>query len=482
MTYQQLVDLFIEYRRVAGLRPATLAGYAEIAKRLARSDEPATALTPERTLARLSEARRANDSDAMIWQIYGMARRLGAFAIEQGILTKSPVADIPRPRKPTKRREAATHEQLVALLRACTDSTWPGRDLAILLLLGRAGLRVGELVALRLPAVDLAGRWILIDQDISKSRRDRKARLDIETRDALHAWLDARPVAASNHLFLSHNRRAALTTTGVRQLLRRLSKTAGINRVTPHQLRHLFATELADSGVNLAALMSLAGWSDTRTAMIYIHSSQTASGAHFDRARGIKEAPAQREQIAEVAAGVVSSTIPPADELAEVLRQVNGNVSAAGRLYDVGEAVIRAWVRDRGLVKPLTDLRKEQRERTQDGMSKADFGKLIIECNGRWTELGRRLGVTAGGARQRAERLGLAALAATFRADDSSGDDAQKRSELAEELKAALGNFSEVARRRGISPSSVWQQASRLGLLDFANQLRNGRRGRPQKN
>ena len=476
MNYSELINLFISHLEIAGRRPATLAGYREVAKHLAAPDEPVAVLTPARTRERVTAARRAGSSDSLIHHIYGLARRLGAFAIEQGALAQSPVAGVPQPRKPSKRREPATQAQLIALLNACSNSAWPQRDLAILLLLGRAGLRVGELVGATISALDLDGRWLRIDAEISKSRRDRSARFDLETAAALRSWLDVRPAAATDLIFISHSKRRPLTTNGIRLLLRRLCDAANIHRVTPHQLRHLFATELADSGLNMPALMALAGWSDTRTAMIYIHSSQAATGNAFDRARGIKATLVPAITVADAVADVPAPRVPTADELAEVLRQCRGNVSAAGRFWDVAEATVRGWVRDRGLVPLLTNLRREAENATRDGLGKAEFAKVIVEANGSWSAVGRALGCTASGARQRAERLGLSDLAAAMRSavgqPAAEAERNEKRIALANDLRSYNGNISRMAAVYGITPRAMQERLATYDLLDLASDLR----------
>lgn len=153
-------------------------------------------------------------------------------------------------------------------------STTAEHDVTLLELLFSTGMRVGEVVALNIADIDLAGSIIRVH---GKGNRERQIpivcesliivlRRQLATRNAAGA-IDADP------LFI--NRRGSrLSDQSVRGILRKIGKTVTQTRITPHMLRHTIATLLLESGVDLRHIQCLLGHSSITTTTIYVHVSQ----------------------------------------------------------------------------------------------------------------------------------------------------------------------------------------------------------------
>ena len=170
------------------------------------------------------------------------------------------------PKQVTPPVKALSARELGRLLAAAEGSV---RDTAILNLLARAGLRVGEVVRLRLEDVEINGRsgWVTVKG--GKGNKTRRVPLNTEVRRALKAWLDERPQAAEGWLFLSRNGKP-LAERDVQRLVAEYGRIAGVN-ATPHTLRHTFATRVIEKGVDVATLQALLGHSRLETTGRYLH-------------------------------------------------------------------------------------------------------------------------------------------------------------------------------------------------------------------
>lgn len=146
------------------------------------------------------------------------------------------------------------------------------RDVAMIALMARAGLRVSEVVALDVSDVELNARsgWALVRQ--GKGLKERQVPLSLETRKAVKVYLDVRPAwAESKKLFVSKTGKR-LVTRDVQQMIASASSQARLSvHVTPHVLRHTFATRFLQSGGDLATLQAVLGHSSLTTTARYLH-------------------------------------------------------------------------------------------------------------------------------------------------------------------------------------------------------------------
>lgn len=200
------------------------------------------------------------------------ARKLAAireffrFLTEHGAIDKSPVLGIETPKKERNSRSWLRPDEYNQLLLLAAGNT---RDHCILQVFLQTGLRVSELCNLRLQDVDLAGHTLTVTAGKGMLARD----IDLERKgtQALKNWLKARPRAPYDHLFLNRNGEP-LGERGVRKLLAKYVEQAGLTKkISPHSLRHSFATAKAEKGVTPFQLKEWLGHANLNTTQIYVH-------------------------------------------------------------------------------------------------------------------------------------------------------------------------------------------------------------------
>lgn len=172
------------------------------------------------------------------------------------------------PKQVTPPVKALSPRELGRLFAAAEDSK---RDTAILNLLARAGLRVGEVVRLRLEDVEMNGRGGWLTVRAGKGNKTRRVPLNGEVRQALKAWLDERPEGEEPTLFLSRSGRP-LAERDVQRMVAEYARIAGVD-ASPHTLRHTFATRAIEKGVDVATLAAILGHSRLETTGRYLHPS-----------------------------------------------------------------------------------------------------------------------------------------------------------------------------------------------------------------
>ena len=207
-----------------------------------------------------------------------VARKLAAirswfrFLRRRGVVADNPAQQIRAPRPSRKLVSFLPIDETMAMMdvhdgRALTDGHAPARDAAIVELLYASGLRVSELVGLDLRDVDLAELTVRV---IGKGRKERIVPFGGAAASALRTYLDARG-PGPGAVFLNR-RRGRLTVRSVHTIVRRRARAAGIvRRVSPHTLRHTFATHLLDSGADLRMIQELLGHSRLSTTQRYTH-------------------------------------------------------------------------------------------------------------------------------------------------------------------------------------------------------------------
>jgi integrase/recombinase XerD len=212
------------------------------------------------------------------------ARRLSAirqfyrFLVGEGLRRDDPVATIDSPRPGRPLPKLIGEDDVGRLLDAAR--ALPGDDglrmTALLELLYATGLRVSELVALPAASVMRDQRVLVVR---GKGGKERMIPLHDAARIAVNTWLTARSAAlrrkkaTSPWLFPSHGGSGHLTRQRLGQLLKKLAAGAGIDRakVSPHVLRHAFATHLLDHGADLRSVQKMLGHADIATTQIYTH-------------------------------------------------------------------------------------------------------------------------------------------------------------------------------------------------------------------
>jgi integrase/recombinase XerD len=201
-------------------------------------------------------------------------RRFYRYCQRQGRIASDPTLRLASPRLPRGLPRSLSEQEVESLLAAPPLETALGlRDKAMLEMLYASGMRVSELVKLELSQVDAQSGVLRV---LGKGAKERLVPLGEEALEWLRRYLaQARPHLlrrrASEALFVTA-RGAAMTRQMFWQLLRRYAIRAGLDKpISPHTLRHAFATHLLNHGADLRAVQLLLGHSDISTTQIYTH-------------------------------------------------------------------------------------------------------------------------------------------------------------------------------------------------------------------
>ncbi|NCP18136.1 MAG: tyrosine recombinase [Erythrobacter sp.] len=226
---------------------------------------------PRASLSRLGEAW-STLAPATIARKSSALRQFFAFLEDEGLRGDNPSAALPRPAPRRNLPKVLDHDQIAALFAQAegeAEDGGPGalRLLAMLELLYGSGLRATELVALPLNAVPRDAPFLTIT---GKGGKERLVPLGTRARAAISRWLAVRPEGSP---WLFPSRASHLTRIRLYQMIKALAERAGLPpaKVSPHVLRHAFATHLLEGGADLRALQTLLGHADIATTQIYTH-------------------------------------------------------------------------------------------------------------------------------------------------------------------------------------------------------------------
>jgi integrase/recombinase XerD len=205
--------------------------------------------------------------------------------LEDEKLTKAdPTADLDTPRHTRKLPVFLSVEEVISLLEAPDAKTISGvRDRAMIEVLYATGLRVSELIKLGINDINLTDGYLMA---FGKGRKERVVPLGRKAMEAVKLWLEARPTMLrgrdSKALFVTP-RGSGFSRMGFWKLLRRHARQAGIvKNLSPHKLRHSFATHLVERGADLRAVQAMLGHADLATTQIYTHVDSKRLRAVYD--------------------------------------------------------------------------------------------------------------------------------------------------------------------------------------------------------
>jgi integrase/recombinase XerC len=231
---------------------------------------------------------RAADADALLLRGFlaelhqkglqkaSAARKLAAlrtffrYLCREGVLDRNPARALLSPRLERRIPPYLDESEIDGFLDVPGGTDAAIRARAILELLYGTGIRCAELVGLDAGEVDLDGRMIRV---LGKGRKERVVPFGTRAREALRAWLPVRQRLRPNSDALFVNARGGrLTDRSVRKLVtRRVQQTALARRISPHALRHSFATHLLGRGADLRSIQELLGHASLSTTQRYTH-------------------------------------------------------------------------------------------------------------------------------------------------------------------------------------------------------------------
>ena len=205
-------------------------------------------------------------------------RQFYRFALGEGWRSDDPSRRIDAPKQGRSLPKTLSRDEIEALLTAAgaADSAAGLRLVALVEMAYASGLRVSELLGLKVEAVRRDPAYLIVR---GKGGKERLAPLNTAARETIKAWLTARDAARkpnmpdSAWLFPSHGKTGHLTPRRFAQLLDQAALAANIDpaRVSPHVLRHAFATHLLEGGADLRVVQTLLGHADISTTQIYTH-------------------------------------------------------------------------------------------------------------------------------------------------------------------------------------------------------------------
>jgi integrase/recombinase XerD len=205
-------------------------------------------------------------------------RQFYRFCLGEGWRSDDPSRRLDAPKQGRPLPKTLSRDEVERLLTAAAarDGAAGLRLIALVELAYASGLRVSELLALRVEAVRRDPAYLIVR---GKGGKERLAPLNASAREAIKAWLTARDAAwpkkapDSPWLFPSTGTSGHLTPRRFAQLLDQAAIDAGIDpsRVSPHVLRHAFATHLLEGGADLRVVQTLLGHADIATTQIYTH-------------------------------------------------------------------------------------------------------------------------------------------------------------------------------------------------------------------
>jgi integrase/recombinase XerD len=286
-----LIDAFLEHLIVErGLAQNSLEAYrrdlVRYSAHLTARDRQVTSLDRAEVPRYLLTLREAGLSPRSVARHLSAIRQFHRFLVREGHASEDPTSHLESPR-PWRRLPTVLSSDEVDRLLAPGQPTAPQglRDRAMLEVLYASGLRVSELVGLRLADLNLAGGILRV---LGKGNKERLVPIGDAAVESLRIYLaDGRPKLerrrASPHLFLGRHGRG-LTRQMFWQLLKRYVRAAGITKpVTPHTLRHSFATHLLERGADLRSVQLMLGHADIGTTQIYTHLTRAHLKAIYDK-------------------------------------------------------------------------------------------------------------------------------------------------------------------------------------------------------
>jgi len=266
-----LVDRFLDMMAAeAGSSRHTLDAYRNDLARTAESIGSLGSATSD-DLSRLG-AQWAELAPSTLARRSAALRRFFGFLVDDGLRSDDPSAALPRPRFERPLPRILEADEVDRMFEAAEERAVSGelaalRNLALLELLYGSGLRATELVSLPRGAVRPGQPFLVVR---GKGSKERLVPISSRAETAVAKWLEATP---GGRPWLFPSGKTHLSRVRLFQIVRAMAADAGISpeRVSPHVLRHAFATHLLSGGADLRVLQSLLGHADIATTQIYTH-------------------------------------------------------------------------------------------------------------------------------------------------------------------------------------------------------------------
>ena len=183
-------------------------------------------------------------------------------------INENPMLLISNPKKETKLPNFLYYDQLTDFINYVQTSEFKKRDYLIVELLYSTGIRVSELVNLKISDIDLSNNMIRV---LGKGNKERIVIFGDVAKEAILDYLNNERKVGSDYLILNNNNQK-ITTRGIEYLFSKYNKTSK-TKITPHTLRHTFATHMLNEGADLKSVQELLGHENLSTTQVYTHVS-----------------------------------------------------------------------------------------------------------------------------------------------------------------------------------------------------------------
>lgn len=269
-----LIERFLEMLAAeSGASANTLAAYRSDLEQASRILHGGLAMAERDQLINMAEQWRDLKNSSVARKSASL-RRFYGFLVEEGFRANDPAAALPRPTIARALPKILSHEEIARLfehleeqLASVPINAKAARSSALLELLYGSGLRASELIAL--PRRSLVGDqpYLIIR---GKGDKERLVPISDAARQAVRRWNN---VIADGEKYLFPSRNGHISRIRLYQIIKQLAADAGINpgKISPHVLRHAFASHLLEGGADLRSLQTLLGHSDISTTQIYTH-------------------------------------------------------------------------------------------------------------------------------------------------------------------------------------------------------------------
>ena len=243
-------------------------------------------------------------SPATVARKLATLRSFYKYLIRSGHIESSPLSSVRTPKQEKKLPRFLEYEEVKTLLETPPLDNWLGaRDRAILEVLYSTGIRVSELVALNMDDIDFLGEVVHVR---GKGKKERIAPISSSALQTIQHYMEFRNKRSQNNenfdirvLFVNkHGRR--LSTRSVRRKMDKYLKIAGLDpNISPHTLRHSFATHMLNNGADLRSVQELLGHQSLSTTQVYTHLTTSKLKEVYDQAhpREQHEEPTQQEPV-----------------------------------------------------------------------------------------------------------------------------------------------------------------------------------------
>lgn len=285
---RDFVKEFLAYLQVEkGLARNSLASYGHDLARLKAwagdSGKHIEDLTRQDMRGWIAQLSREGLAPSSVSRAVSAARGFFRFLMLDGHNKSEPTADLVTPQAGMHLPRFLTEEEMEKLLAAPDTSTFEGiRDRAILELMYATGLRVSEMTALKLADIDIDTGLLVCHGKGSKQRRIPIGRSATQWLQQYRGARARSGCATATHLFVNSLGKP-LTRGHAATMIKRHAARAGLRNVSPHTLRHSFATHLMQHGADSRSVQMLLGHSDISTTQIYTHITDRHLRASYDR-------------------------------------------------------------------------------------------------------------------------------------------------------------------------------------------------------